>query len=58
MKKGGWAVGTQNKTVLVNKDGNEEAVRLSREERRQIGTYRRGVGSVRPGQEDKSCAIM
>jgi len=58
MKKGGWVVGSQNKTVLVNKDGNEEAVRLSREERRQVGTYRRGVGTVRQGQEDKSCAIM
>jgi hypothetical protein len=58
MKKGGWVVGTQNKTVLVNKDGNEEAVRLSREERRQIGTYRRGTGSVQRRQEDKSCAIM
>ena len=58
MKKGGWAVGTQNKTVLLNKDGTEEAVRLSREERRQVGTYRRGVGSIRRGQDDKSCAIM
>ena len=58
MKKGGWTVGSHNRTVLVNKDGNEEAVRLSREERRQVGTYRRGVGSVRQGQDDKSCAIM
>merc|ERR550539_712317 len=36
MKKGGWTVGSHNRTVLVNKDGNEEAVRLSREERRQV----------------------
>merc|ERR1719412_683461 len=43
MKKGGWAVGSQNKTVLVNKDGAEEATRTSREERRQTGSYRRGT---------------
>ena len=57
MKKGGWVIGAQNKTVLTNKDGAEEAVRLSREERRQVGTYRRGIGSIR-SQEEKSCAIM
>merc|ERR1719322_540051 len=57
MKKGGWVIGAQNKTVLTNKEGTEEAVRLSREERRQVGKYHRGVGSVR-SQEDKSCAIM
>jgi len=57
MKKGGWVIGSQNKTVLTNKEGVEEAVRLSREERRQVGTYRRGTGSVR-SQDEKSCAIM
>jgi len=57
MKKGGWVIGSQNKTVLTNKEGVEEAVRLSREERRQVGTYRRGIGSVR-SQDEKSCAIM
>ena len=57
MKKGGWVIGPQNKTVLVNKDGAEEACRLSREQRRQLGTYRRGTGFLR-GQDDKSCAIM
>merc|ERR1719167_771538 len=57
MKKGGWVIGAQNKTVLTNKEGTEEAVRLSREERRQVGKYHRGIGSVR-SQEDKSCAIM
>merc|ERR1711894_623634 len=36
MKKGGWVIGAQNKTVLTNKDGAEEAVRLSREAHRQI----------------------
>jgi lamin B len=55
MKKGGWAIGSQNKTVLINKDGNEEACRVSREERRRV--TRRGIRSIR-GQEDKSCAIM
>ena len=57
MKKGGWVIGSQNKTVLTNKEGVEEAVRLSREERRQVGTYRRGSGSVR-SHDEKSCAIM
>merc|ERR1719414_217989 len=57
MKKGGWVIGSQNKTVLTNKEGVEEAVRLSREERRQVGTYRRGTGSVR-SHDEKSCAIM
>jgi len=56
MKKGGWAVGSQNKTVLVNKDGAEEATRMSREERRQTGSYRRGTLSQ--GENNKSCSIQ
>lgn len=56
MKKGGWAVGSQNKTVLVNKDGAEEATRTSREERRQTGSYRRGTLSQ--GENNKSCSIQ
>ena len=40
MKKGGWVVGSMNKTILLNKEGNEEAVRLSREERKSSGSYR------------------
>merc|ERR1719412_746449 len=57
MKKGGWVIGPQNETVLVNKDRAEEACRLSREKRRQLGTYRRGAGFIQD-QDDKSCAIM
>jgi len=60
MKKGGWAIGSVNKTVLVNKDGEEEACRLSREEHRLSGSFLSGSGTVRsqPGAGDKSCSIM
>ena len=54
MKKGGWVIGSENQTILTNKDGTQEACRESREEKRQVGRYRRGIR----GQEDKSCAIM
>jgi len=59
MKKGGWVVGSMNKTVLLNKEGNEEAVRLSREERKSSGSYRSGYGTARPVAEaEKSCVVM
>jgi lamin B len=50
MKKGGWVIGAQNKTVLTNEDGVEEAVRLSKAKKRQVGSIR--------SQDEKSCAIM
>merc|ERR1712020_691239 len=40
MKNGVWVFGVQNKTVLTNNDGAEEAVRLSREEKHQVGSIR------------------
>jgi len=59
MKKGGWVIGSANKTVLTNKEGEEEACRLSREERRSTSRYGSGYQSVRPGQADKqSCIVM
>jgi len=58
MKKGGWVIGSTNRTVLTNKEGLEEACRLSREERRTSSLYRSGYGytSTKPG--DKSCVVM
>jgi hypothetical protein len=58
MKKGGWIIGSENQTVLVNKDGEEEASRKSWEQKRQASLFRSGVFA--PGHEDaqKSCAIM
>lgn len=58
MKKGGWVIGAQNKTVLANKDGEEEACRVSREERRSSSIYRSGYVTSKPGQADKSCVVM
>ena len=65
MKKGGWVIGSANKTVLVNKDGEEEACRLSREEHRISGSFLSGHGNVRSrtlsqsgAAGDKSCSIM
>merc|ERR1711974_565852 len=59
MKKGGWVVGSMNKTVLLNKEGNEEAVRLSKEERKSSGSYRSDYGTARPVAEaEKSCVVM
>jgi len=59
MKKGGWVIGSMNKTVLTNKDGTEEALRLSKEERKSSGSYRSGYGSARAVPEDeKSCILM
>jgi len=60
MKKGGWVIGSANKTILTNKDGEEEACRLSREERRSVSRYGSGYQSVRQaGQADRqSCIVM
>jgi len=58
MKKGGWVIGSMNKTVLTNKDGTEESVRLSKEERKSSGSYRSGYGSTRAVEDEKSCILM
>lgn len=61
MKKGGWFIGSENVTMMTNKEGDEEAVRKSWEERRKVGTYRSGTVSQLFGhsdQDSKSCAIM
>ena len=57
MKKGGWVIGSTNKTVLTNKDGTEEACRLSREQRRVESGYLSRYGSVR-AEDSKSCVVM
>jgi lamin B len=62
MKKGGWMIGSENKTVLVNKEGEEEACRTTREEHRQSSSFLSGSGTLRSGSQagaaDKSCRIM
>lgn len=60
MKKGGWNIGAESKTVLVNKDGEEEACRIVREEKSLSGSYSTALRNVRsePGAADKSCLIM
>jgi len=58
MKKGGWVIGAQNRTVLTNKEGEEEACRVSKEERRSSSIYRSGYVTSQPGQADKSCIVM
>ena len=55
MKKGGWAIGGENITSLVNKDGEEEANRKTFEKKRQSSLFRSGYGDP---QDAKSCAIM
>jgi len=56
MKKGGWVIGSANKTILTNKEGTEEACRLSREESRSSSFYRSGYATAKP--QDKSCVVM
>jgi len=56
MKKGGWVIGAANKTVLTNKEGTEEACRLSKEEFRSSSLYRSGYVTSKP--QDKSCVVM
>jgi len=63
MKKGGWVISAENVTKLINKEGEEEATRTSKEQKRQGSLYRSGVfspGSVDPDDPNnsKSCAIM
>jgi len=63
MKKGGWVISAENVTKLINKEGEEEATRTSKEQKRQGSLYRSGVfspGTVDPDDPNnsKSCAIM
>ena len=61
MKKGGWNIGTENITTLTNKEGEEEANRKSKEEKRQGSIYRSGHGQYvydPANPNSKSCAIM
>lgn len=60
MKKGGWIIGSENVTTVVNKDGEEEANRRSWEQKRQGSLYRSGTFGSSGYQADsnKSCAIM
>jgi len=61
MKKGGWNIGSENVTVLTNKDGEEEANRKSKEEKRQGSLFRSGHGQYvydPANPNSKSCAIM
>ena len=60
MKKGGWRIAEESCVVLINKDGEEEARRVSGKERRVIGAKR--TGSILYGQagdpDGKNCAMM
>ncbi len=57
MKKGGWVIGSENYTTLVNKDGVEEAGRKSWEQKRATSYFRSGSGSTY-GAKDGSCSVM
>ena len=57
-KKGGWVIGGENETRLVNKEGEEEANRATHEEKRVTSAHRSGYLSGRPADESKNCAIM
>jgi hypothetical protein len=58
MKKGGWAIGDESATTLVNKDGEEEARRENKEERLLTGSVSAyGTGASAAGRE-KSCVLM
>jgi len=57
MKKGGWNIGSENVTTLLNKEGIEEAKRESHEETRDTSLHRVGTYGRRP-DDSKSCAIM
>jgi len=63
MKKGGWAISGENVTKLLNKEGEDESIRTSFEQKRTGSLYRSGVfspGTVDPDDPNnsKSCAIM
>ena len=63
MKKGGWVISGENVTKLLNKEGEDESVRTSFEQKRTGSLYRSGVfspGTVDPDDPNnsKSCAIM
>ena len=64
MKKGGWTIGEENATVLVNKAGEEEATRLSKKEKAITGSIRKARAAHMYSQngalegDEKNCAIM
>jgi len=58
MKKGGWAIGSTNNTVLTNKEGAEESRRRSHHQRTSSEAYRSGYGTTRGGADEKSCILM
>jgi len=58
MKKGGWAIGDESATTLVNKDGEEEARRENKEERRLTGTVSAYGAGASPAGRDKNCVLM
>lgn len=61
MKRGGWTIGDENTTTLVNKDGEEEATVFSRRGNHLKGTIRQGTSQLygqRADPENQNCAIM
>ena len=62
MKKGGWTVGDENTTTLINKDKDEEANRYSRKEKGVSGSIRAQRAGQLYGQagdpNNQNCAIM
>jgi len=46
MKKGGWEIGNENATTIVNKDGEEEAERLSGSTSAQSGATSAQSGTL------------
>jgi len=57
MKKGGWLIGEESSTFLVNKEGEEEARRENKQERRLSGTISSYGTAASPGR-DKNCVVM
>ncbi len=57
MKKGGWVIGEESSTTLVNKDGEEEARRENKEERRLTGSVG-SFGAAASPARDKNCILM
>ena len=56
-KKGGWTIGIENETKLINKDGEDVAVRKSHEERREVSA-KRSYRARGADDSNKSCAMM
>jgi len=56
-KKGGWIIGIENETKLINKDGEDVAVRKSHEEKREVSA-KRSYRARSSDDNNKSCAMM